>query len=115
MMALRHIGKDGSVSSASMTSLTRFPDHCIDSLRQIAMCHADIEMVTFDWVESQPFPFPNFVVNRECRNWDKVLQWAKDHHAPDEVIVRPSDIPYRPKATQAVHTVLPGAIGGTHE
>ncbi|MCJ1360353.1 MAG: hypothetical protein MMC33_010358 [Icmadophila ericetorum] len=69
-------------------------DHCLDTLRQIVQCHGDVSIVTFDWVEHQHDPFPNFLVNRECRNWDSILDWAKEHQADHDLIVRPPETPY---------------------
>ena len=43
------------------------------------MCHGDISIVTFDWVEHELNPFPNFNIERECRNWESLLQWTKAH------------------------------------
>ena len=64
-------------------------DHCIDALRQILICHGDISLVTFDWVEHDLHPFPNFNVNRECRNWDNILEWTKARKANTKTLVNP--------------------------
>ncbi|MCJ1445534.1 MAG: hypothetical protein MMC23_006039 [Stictis urceolatum] len=57
-------------------------DHCTDTLRQITMCHADISIVTFDWVDHHWQPYPDFAIERECRNWDSIFEYAKSHQ-PD--------------------------------
>ncbi|CZR67917.1 uncharacterized protein PAC_17816 [Phialocephala subalpina] len=47
-------------------------DHCIDALRQVVMCYADLS----------PIPkTPGAIdatrnVNRQCRNWDTIEKWA---------------------------------------
>ncbi|KAF2240033.1 hypothetical protein EV356DRAFT_495882 [Viridothelium virens] len=59
--------------------------HCLDSLREIIMCRGDTELVTFEYVSEErypnPRPNPNFLVERKCRNWDAIADWAKEHHA----------------------------------
>lgn len=59
--------------------------HCLDSLRQIIMCHADTELLTFEYVSEErypnPRPNPNFLVERKCKNWDDIVAWVTDHHA----------------------------------
>ncbi|ELR05751.1 hypothetical protein VC83_07982 [Pseudogymnoascus destructans] len=59
--------------------------HCLDSLRQIIMCHADTELLTFEYVSEKrypnPRPNPNFLVERKCKNWDDIVAWVTDHHA----------------------------------
>lgn len=57
--------------------------HCIDSLRQIIMCHGDTELVTYEYVSEKqyrnPLPNPNFIVERKCRNWDSIVSWVERH------------------------------------
>ncbi|GKZ68965.1 hypothetical protein AnigIFM60653_011613 [Aspergillus niger] len=55
------------------------PEHCIDNLRQNIMCKADIALLTFTWDPTDRAPKPNFVVEHECANWDKVDKWAEEH------------------------------------
>ena len=55
---------------------------CTDTLRQITMCHADISIVTFDCVDHHWQPYPDFAIERECRNWDSIFEYAKSHQ-PD--------------------------------
>jgi len=50
--------------------------HCIDSLRLSLQCSADTSLITFDWIEDYPIPWPNFSSTHKCRNWDKVLDFA---------------------------------------
>jgi hypothetical protein len=57
--------------------------HCLDSLRQIAMCHGSTELVTFNYVSEEryknPLPNPDFLIERKCRNWDAIVDWVKRH------------------------------------
>ncbi len=59
--------------------------HCLDSLREIIMCRADTELVTFEYVSEEryknPRPNPDFMVERKCRNWDALVDWVHKHSA----------------------------------
>ncbi|GIZ49803.1 hypothetical protein CKM354_001282800 [Cercospora kikuchii] len=50
--------------------------HCIDMLRQVLMCNADVGIVTFRYVEDNPRPYPNFNNWHSCRNWDSIMEFA---------------------------------------
>ncbi|KAG1787771.1 uncharacterized protein HD556DRAFT_1407595 [Suillus plorans] len=65
-------------------------DHCIEMLRQNIMCHADVTMLTYDWVEGVKDPFPNFRIPHRCRNFEKVLDWVDEHRVvvPKSKMVR---------------------------
>jgi hypothetical protein len=68
-------------------------DHCIEMLRQNIMCHGDVTMLTYDWVEGVKDPFPNFNIPHRCRNFEKVLNWVDEHRvfAPKSEVVRLED------------------------
>ncbi|ETS88115.1 hypothetical protein PFICI_01943 [Pestalotiopsis fici W106-1] len=57
-------------------------NHCIEYLRQVVMCNADITMQTFDWIDDYRRPWPNFKIQHECKNWDALTDWAKEHSVP---------------------------------
>lgn len=54
-------------------------DHCIDTLRQVLMCHGDIALMTYDWIDDYRWPWPNFHADHECRRWDLLEQWSAEH------------------------------------
>jgi len=54
-------------------------DHCIDDIRQTLMCHADLTVVTYDWIPNYRKPWPNFAVEHECVNWERLAEWAREH------------------------------------
>ena len=41
------------------------------------MCKADISLMTFEWLEDSPMPFPTFGIEHDCTNWDGIVDWAK--------------------------------------
>lgn len=53
-------------------------DHCIDILRAHIMCSADVGPVLFYDDPSQDIPLPDFSTTHQCRNFDRILQWAHD-------------------------------------
>ncbi|KAJ1323543.1 oxidase UstYa family protein [Microdochium nivale] len=55
-------------------------DHCINGLRQYLMCHADVSLNTYNWIEDYKKPWGDWDVQHECRNWDSIYQWSTDHH-----------------------------------
>ncbi|OJJ42509.1 hypothetical protein ASPZODRAFT_76693 [Penicilliopsis zonata CBS 506.65] len=57
-------------------------DHCIDSLRQAIMCHADVAPISFHInVPVSSGIFPRLATTHTCRNFTKVQEWARDHKA----------------------------------
>ncbi|KAK2752399.1 hypothetical protein FQN55_007439 [Onygenales sp. PD_40] len=51
-------------------------EHCIDFLRQSAMCHGDVGLLTFEWHASSRLPLAN-ATSHQCVNWEKLDQWTK--------------------------------------
>ncbi|KAG2127964.1 hypothetical protein DEU56DRAFT_524091 [Suillus clintonianus] len=68
-------------------------DHCIEMLRQNIMCRGDVSMVTYDWVEDDELPTPNFDVPHQCRNFEKILDWVEENRVilPQSKMVRSED------------------------
>ena len=52
-------------------------DHCLDNLRQLVMCKADVSLQTYDWLDNNPRPFANFVIEHDCYNFDAIDDWAE--------------------------------------
>ncbi|PKY04377.1 hypothetical protein P168DRAFT_236385 [Aspergillus campestris IBT 28561] len=49
--------------------------HCTDILLQNIQCNANTEVLTLDWMEDYPRPFPDFSVNRKCRDFNAIVDW----------------------------------------
>ncbi|KAI1378903.1 hypothetical protein F4677DRAFT_382688 [Hypoxylon crocopeplum] len=63
---------------AEMLDLNRkHNEHCIDFLRQSAMCHGDVGLITYSWHAQELFPVPNST-HHTCVNWNKLDKWTKD-------------------------------------
>ncbi|KAK0632297.1 hypothetical protein B0T14DRAFT_490684 [Immersiella caudata] len=70
--------------------------HCLDILRQNIMCHADMEMLTYNWRLTQHNPFPDMGAVKMCRDFDALLKWQEEDELKDKPakwakMVRPVD------------------------
>ncbi|KAI9640574.1 hypothetical protein NHQ30_010872 [Ciborinia camelliae] len=75
-----HVYREFYPDQHSLTLQRQHVDHCIDTLRQTAMCHADISLLTYTWIDDYRWPWPNFDIAHECRSWEKVLEWTKGRY-----------------------------------
>jgi hypothetical protein len=53
--------------------------HCIYLLLQNLMCHANLDVITYNWIDKELLPFPDFSINHKCRNFDAVMDWHKEN------------------------------------
>ena len=61
--------------------------HCVSILLENLMCNANTEILTLNWIEEADYPFPDFSVNRQCRDFDALLKWQEDHAVdPDKTL-----------------------------
>lgn len=52
-------------------------EHCLDFLRQSAMCHGDIGLITYIWRQDSLQPVVN-ATSHQCVNWEKLYDWSQD-------------------------------------
>ncbi|KAF2161257.1 hypothetical protein M409DRAFT_28296 [Zasmidium cellare ATCC 36951] len=62
--------------------------HCIHILLQTLMCHADLDIVPYNWVPRhgqgpELVPDPDFNVVKMCRNFEAVVAWAETNQVED--------------------------------
>jgi len=57
--------------------------HCLHILLQNLMCTASMDVITYNWMESQYSPQPDFSINRQCRDFDAILRWQDENKVPD--------------------------------
>lgn len=74
-------------------------DHCLYIVLQDLMCHATADLITTPWVDGQLNPFPDFNINRKCRDFSDILQWHEATAVKDmeryKALRRPADVvPY---------------------
>ena len=53
--------------------------HCQEALAKYLMCQPSLELITFNWVEHQAGPFPDFDITRKCLNFDSLMEWQEKH------------------------------------
>lgn len=58
--------------------------HCLYVLLQHLMCEASTDIVTKEWVEGQLHPYPDFSINRQCGNFDAVMEWQADRRVSND-------------------------------
>jgi hypothetical protein len=56
--------------------------HCTDMLMQNIMCAGNTDVLTFNWMETQKWPFPDFFVNHQCRDFDTIVRWQEENALP---------------------------------
>jgi hypothetical protein len=54
-------------------------DHCIYIVLQNLMCSATVDLITQPWVDGQLHPFPDFNVQKKCRNFDAIVDWHEEN------------------------------------
>jgi hypothetical protein len=42
------------------------------------LCHADADLITYNWKDTQPHPFPDFSINRKCRNINDLIAFRDE-------------------------------------
>jgi hypothetical protein len=52
-------------------------------LRQNIMCHADVGLITANWVSFRETPWPNFNTVHMCRDFDAVFDIVEKHQLAD--------------------------------
>lgn len=58
--------------------------HCVHMLLQTLMCNADVGIITHNWVHDDDYfepktrPFPDFSIEKKCRNFTKVMDWLRN-------------------------------------
>jgi len=75
-------------------------DHCIEMLRQVLMCSADLHLIVYDWVEQVHYPWPDFGTDHMCRDYERVHDWVKSRvtktERADGLLERPVNAVLKP-------------------
>ncbi|SMR52955.1 unnamed protein product [Zymoseptoria tritici ST99CH_1E4] len=66
-------------------------DHCLDLLRQMIMCTADVGLIIYYWEGADREPQAKFATEHMCRNLDRINDWVLEHKWEDEVTFDPLD------------------------
>ncbi|KAJ5772372.1 hypothetical protein N7520_002901 [Penicillium odoratum] len=73
--------ENGTVNHGTLQSMHM--DHCIDVLRQSTMCEADVTPIPFVRSYFGCGVFPNIIATHTCRDFDAIVQWAKEREVQD--------------------------------
>lgn len=66
------------------------PQHCLHVLLQNLLCDASVDVMTYNWMETQHNPFPDMDVQKKCRDGEAVLDWHERNLVPlTEKVERP--------------------------
>ncbi|RYC60887.1 hypothetical protein CHU98_g5324 [Xylaria longipes] len=60
-------------------------NHCLATILENLMCHADVDIVTFNWRESQNEPFPDFEIRKQCRDFEAIVDWQREKKLNDTI------------------------------
>jgi hypothetical protein len=90
-------------------------DHCINIILQNLMCNANGDIVTNVWVEGQDHPFPDFNVNKRCRDYNTFIDWHHKTQITDmekylEMRIPDDQIPW--KMSQKFHNLFKTGLKG---
>ncbi|KAK7691291.1 hypothetical protein QCA50_004685 [Cerrena zonata] len=69
----------GAIGGVLPEDLPEHIDHCVDNIRQALMCSADISSIVWQWSDAQSTAVPRMDTVHSCKNFDKVVEWAKAH------------------------------------
>lgn len=53
--------------------------HCLADLVSALKCHADVSMQTYRWKQGRLLPYGQFDIEHECRSWESIVEWSKEH------------------------------------
>ncbi|KAK6520994.1 hypothetical protein TWF506_001230 [Arthrobotrys conoides] len=62
--------------------------HCAGIILQNLMCQANLDVITLNWVNTQTNPFPDFSVNKKCRDYGVIKKWQDENKLDDEILKR---------------------------
>ncbi|EED19812.1 conserved hypothetical protein [Talaromyces stipitatus ATCC 10500] len=78
--------------------------HCLETLRQSIMCHADPGVVGYKFVRGrEQRPYPDFNTPHKCRDWRGMIDWAYRHMVPGH----PEEEDFVPGMDEIVYDVEP--------
>ncbi|KAJ9653550.1 hypothetical protein H2198_007270 [Neophaeococcomyces mojaviensis] len=56
--------------------------HCLDILRQNLLCQESTDIITYQWVEGQSIPQPDFSIEKVCKRRDQIVDWLDRRYLP---------------------------------
>lgn len=88
--------------------------HCTSMLLQNIMCTGTVDLITFNWRETQRNPVPDFNIKKGCRKIQSVLDWQTENRLPDKYEKRykmerqedETELPLSPKLSEFLQSVV---------
>lgn len=84
------------------------------------MCSANGDIITNVWVETQDHPFPDFNVNKRCRDYNAFVDWHHENQIEDmekysQMRIPEGEEPWKMSEEfhQLFQTGLRGTVGNT--
>ncbi|KAF7794187.1 hypothetical protein EIP86_005319 [Pleurotus ostreatoroseus] len=74
----------GDIGEIPQKDVAEHTGHCLNMLRQVIMCHADISPIVWHWSERDNEAMAVMNVAHSCRNWESIESWAKEHQLQHE-------------------------------
>ena len=65
--------------------------HCIEMLRQVLMCNADVGLIPMVWATNWTLPLPDFNTLHKCKNWDSAIDFARGRSLPQMKMWKPRE------------------------
>ncbi|RDL40102.1 uncharacterized protein BP5553_00081 [Venustampulla echinocandica] len=53
--------------------------HCLHVLLQTLSCDFSADVITHNWMDTQNYPFPDFAINKKCKDHEKLVDWQTKH------------------------------------
>src|SRR2546429_6860793 len=47
--------------------------HCLHILLQTLTCDFSLDIITHNWMDTQNYPFPDFAINKKCKDHGQLL------------------------------------------
>ena len=75
-----HIGMPYSSEQNSSKNLTKAIDHCIETLRILSMCQADVSLYSYEWRTHDNYTRQERKSNSKkvCVKWDRLATWMEE-------------------------------------
>ncbi|KAI9150856.1 Cyclochlorotine biosynthesis protein O [Paramyrothecium foliicola] len=58
-------------------------NHCLHMLLENLLCQSSTDIITHNWRETYHVPIADFDPPRQCRNFDALRTWGKEHAIPN--------------------------------
>lgn len=90
--------------------------HCTDILLQNLLCMPKPDLITYNWVETESHPFPDFSLQHQCWTFDTLFGWVQENSVPTEKwwgMPKTDDVAWIPQ--EAGYFEVFGHTGNDHE